>query len=107
MTIALRKPIALYYAADKLNGEAVSLCFTRDGVVTDAGTTYTGWDEINQWKTAVAAKGRFKCEPIVSREIDGGIAVTTRLTGPFEGSPTTARYFFILTGQKVSTLRIE
>jgi len=106
MTIALRKPIAQYYAADRLNGEAVAKCFTSTGVVQDDGTTYTGWNEINQWKTQASTKYRCKSEPIVSREIDGGIVVTTRLVGNFPGSPATARYYFTLDGQKVSALRI-
>jgi len=36
----LPEPIAAYFAADKLDGEAVARCFAKDAVVKDEGRTY-------------------------------------------------------------------
>jgi len=36
------EPIAAYFAADKLDRDAVGRCFTKDAVVKDEGRTYHG-----------------------------------------------------------------
>jgi hypothetical protein len=52
----LPEPIAAYFAADKLDGEAVARCFAKDAVVKDEGRTYTGLAAIKQWKAKASAK---------------------------------------------------
>ena len=39
MNINLPEPIAAYFAAEKLNGEAVARCFTNRAIVKDDGHT--------------------------------------------------------------------
>jgi len=50
MAIDLPKPIAKYFMADKEGGDAISICFSDNAVVTDEGQTYTGLDAINKLK---------------------------------------------------------
>jgi len=40
MNINLPQPIAAYFAADKLDGEAVARCFVNGAIVKDEGHTY-------------------------------------------------------------------
>ena len=42
--------IASYFAADKLDGEAVARCYTNDAVVKDEGRTCTGLEAIKRWR---------------------------------------------------------
>jgi hypothetical protein len=67
MTIQLPEPIAEYFAADKLDADAIARCFASGAVVKDEGHTYTGVAAIKQWKTATAAKYIYTCEPLVRR----------------------------------------
>ena len=39
-TFTLPDPIAAYFAADKLNADAVARCFMPQGVVVDEGRTH-------------------------------------------------------------------
>jgi len=41
MGLNLPEPIAAYFAADKLDGDAIARCFTKDAIVRDEGHTYT------------------------------------------------------------------
>ena len=70
MTIQLPEPITAYFAADRLDGDAVARCFTSDAVVKDEGRTYTGVAAIKQWKAETAAKYTYTCEPL-SRRAEG------------------------------------
>ena len=106
MALDLPKPIAAYFTADKAGGEGVSECFTENAVVKDERRTYSGRDEIKQWKTTATAKYQYRSEPIAFAEKDGKIVVTSRLTGNFPGSPVDVRYFFQLEGEKIASLEI-
>ncbi len=52
----LHDPTSAYFAADKLNPEAIASCFTPHAVVKDAGRTYSGLDAIRAWKAAASTK---------------------------------------------------
>ena len=106
MSIELSGPIAAYFAADKLDGEAIARCFTENGFVTDEGHTYHGRSAIQQWKANASAKYNYISEPFASEERDGKTIVTSRLTGNFPGSPVNLRYFFKLEGEKIAALEI-
>ena len=106
MTLDLPHPVAAYFAADKRDGEAIALCFTENGVVTDEGHTYRGRSAIQQWKADASAKYDYISEPFASEERDGKTIVTSRLTGNFPGSPVNLRFFFKLEGEKISALEI-
>jgi hypothetical protein len=106
MPIDLPAPIAAYFAADQGSGENVADCFTADAVVQDEGHTYRGTDEIRRWRTDVAAKFTYTCEPLAAKSQDNATVVTCRLVGNFPGSPVNLRFFFHLSGEKIAGLEV-
>jgi len=105
-SLNLPKPIAAYFIADEVDGEAVSQCFTANAVVKDEGHTHNGRAAIKAWKADAAAKYRYTCEPLACEEKDGKTVVTCHLVGNFPGSPVDLRFFFKLEGDKIVSLEI-
>jgi hypothetical protein len=106
MTIQLPEPIAAYFTADKLDGDAVARCFTSGAIVKDEGRTYTGVGAIRQWKTETAAKYPYTCEPLGAEQKDGMTIVTCHLEGNFPGGRADLRFFFSLERGKIANLEI-
>jgi len=106
MNINLPEPIAAYFAAEKLNGEAVARCFTNRAIVKDDGHTYTGLTAIKRWKADAAAKFQYAIEPLSSEQQNGTTVVMSRLTGNFPGSPVTLQFLFRLERGKIASLEI-
>jgi hypothetical protein len=102
----LPKPVAAYFTADEVSGEALSRCFTDDAVVKDEGHTYNGRAAIKGWKKEASAKYQYTCEPIACEKKDGKYVITCRLTGNFPGSPVDLRFFFELERDKIVSLEI-
>jgi hypothetical protein len=102
----LPEPITAYFAADRLDGEAVARCFAADAIVKDEGRIYGGLASIKQWKAAASAKYIYTSEPFALEQKDGVMVVTSRLTGNFPGSPTDLRFFFRLEHGKIASLEI-
>lgn len=108
MAIALPKPIAGYFEADKGRcAETIAACFTQAAVVTDEGHTYTGREAIRRWKSESSAKYTYTAEPLSIDDEDGRIVVASHLVGDFPGSPVDLRYVFRLDGAKISELEIK
>jgi len=106
MTFDLPEPIAAYFAADRLDSEAVAQCFTKDAVVKDEGRLHTGRASIRQWKAEASAKYQYTCEPFRSEQKGGVTEVTCHLTGNFPGSPIDLRFLFRLERGKIANLEI-
>jgi len=106
MTISLPEPIAAYFAADRLNAEAVARCFTKEAVVKDEGRTYVGLDAIKRWKAEVSAKYAYTCEPLRVEQQSGTSIVTCHLEGDFPGGTVDLRFFFRLERGKIASLEI-
>ncbi len=102
----LPEPIAAYFSADRLDGEAVALCFTRDAVVKDEGHTHVGLDAIKAWKTEASRKYTYTSEPTACVQEDGVTVVTSHLVGNFPGSPVDLRFFFRLERGKIASLEV-
>ena len=102
----LPEPIAAYFDADKLGGDAVARCFTNRAVVNDEGRTHSGPVAIKAWKTAASAKYSYVSEPIAVEQWAEQFIVTSRLTGNFPGSPVDLRYAFRLERGKIASLDI-
>src|SRR5262249_4480123 len=83
MTLELPGPVAAYFAADREDGDAVSLCFTEAAVVKDEGHTHRGRAAIKQWKADASARFQYTSEPLACVRKDGTVVVTSRLTGNF------------------------
>ena len=105
-SLDLPKPIAAYFIADEVDGEAVSQCFTANAVVKDEGHTHKGRAAIKAWKTDASAKYQYTCEPLACEEKDGKAVVTSHLVGNFPGSPVDLRFFFKLEGDKIASLEV-
>jgi len=106
MSVDLPKPIASYFAADRVDREAVAGCFAPDGTVKDEGRTYVGTAAIAQWKAEASAKYEYTSEPFAAEQQGAMTVVTSRLTGNFPGSPVNLRYFFRLVEDKIASLEI-
>ena len=105
-SLNLPKPIAAYFIADEVDGEAVSQCFTANAEVKDEGHTHKGRAAIKEWKADVTTKYKYTCEPLACEEKDGKTVVTSHLVGNFPGSPVDLRFFFKLEGDKIASLEI-
>jgi hypothetical protein len=106
MSIKLPDPIAAYFAADELDGEAVAHCFTKDAVVKDEGNVYAGIAAIKQWKDETTSKYTYTSEPFRCEERNGTTIVTSHLTGTFPGSPVDLRFLFQFERDRISSLEI-
>ena len=106
MTVQLPEPITAYFAADKLDGDAVARCFISGAIVRDEGRTYTGVAAIKRWKTETAAKYTYTCEPLCAEPKDGTTIVTCHLEGNFPGGRADLRFFFRLERGKIANLEI-
>ncbi|NIJ42468.1 hypothetical protein FHS78_002770 [Parvibaculum indicum] len=106
MSIALPQPIADYFAADKADGEAVALCFTEDGIVTDEARTHEGQTAIAEWKKEASGKYQYTVNPFSIEEKEGKTVVTSKVEGDFPGSPVDLRYSFTLNGNRIARLEI-
>lgn len=102
----LPKPVASFFAANNLDGDAVSGCFIDNAVVKDEGETHRGRAAIKQWKTEASKKYQYTSEPFACEQEDGKTVVTSKLTGNFPGSPVDLRFFFDLAGDKIAALEI-
>ena len=105
-SLTLPKPVAAYFIADEVDGEAVSQCFTANAVVKDEGHTHKGRAAIKEWKVDVSTKYKYTCEPSACEEKDGKTVVTCHLVGNFPGSPVDLRFLFTLAGDKIGSLEI-
>ena len=102
----LPEPIAAYFAADRLDAEALARCFTNSAVVKDEGRTHNGIAEIKQWKSETSKKYTYTCEPIRMEQKDGTTIVTCHLEGNFPGGKADLRFFFRLERGKIANLEI-
>lgn len=106
MPLSLPTPIAAYFTADRGEGEAVSQCFTVDGIVKDESHTHKGRDAIKSWKTAASTKYQYTVEPFAYEAKQGTMVVTAHVVGNFPGSPVDLRFHFKVEGDKIASLEI-
>lgn len=106
MPIILPKPIADYFAADRMDGAAAARSFAEHAVVVDERKTYAGRDAIRRWKTEASAKYSYVSEPFAVTHDGDRILVVSRVTGNFPGSPIDLRYSFVLEGDEIVRLEI-
>lgn len=104
--LKLPEPVAAYFAADRLDGEAVARCFTRDAFVKDEGHTYNGRDAIKVWKTETSRKYTYTCEPIHMEQKHDTTIVTCHLEGNFPGGKADLRFLFRMERGKIASLEV-
>src|SRR5258706_5694863 len=87
--------------------EALSRCFTEDGIVHDEGRDYRGRDSIRQWKQEVDTKYRYILQTVNAQTHGDEVTVRARLTGEFPGSPVELDHIFTLSNDKIASLEIR
>ena len=105
-TLNLPEPIAAYFAADKLNPEAVARCFTAQAVMTDFGHTYAGINAIKGLLAEASRKYSATTVPLTIEREDGSQLVRAKVSGNFPGSPTVLSYRFRLEGGLIASLEV-
>lgn len=105
-TLDLPAPIAAYFDADRLDGQAVARCFNDDGVVLDEGHTHRGPAQIADWKTATRARYDYTAVPHAVAQDGRAVVVTSNVSGTFPGSPVDLRYTFTLACGRIASLEI-
>src|ERR1700740_1919310 len=97
MALNVPEPVAAYLAAEeKKDADALSRCFTEDGIVHDEGRDYRGRKSIRQWKRGVDAKYQYVLQTVNAQTPGDKVNVRVRLTGEFPGSPVELHYIFKL-----------
>ena len=108
MTLAVPKPVVAYLAAEAAkDADAISHCFTKEGVVRDEGREYLGRDAIRQWKAAADAKYNYVLAPLGVRAEENKVTLRARLTGDFPGSPVELDHIFTLSKDGIASLEIR
>ncbi len=105
-TLHLPEPIAAYFAADKLNPEAIAHCFTAQAVVKDEGHIHNGIDAIKAWKAATSTAYTYTVDPFALDHKGNAHIVRSRVTGNFPGSPVDLQYVFRLERGLIASLEI-
>jgi len=106
MSIELPKPIAAYFAADRLDSETIARCFTENATVIDERRSHVGREAIARWKAQATTQYSYVSEPFAIERDGDRIIVTSRVTGNFPGSPVDLRYSFVLEGDQIARLEI-
>jgi hypothetical protein len=96
----------LLRAQEKYDTNSFSECFSNDATVFDEGKIYHGKKEIRQWNEMTNAKYKTKYEPLEISNTEGGIILTAKVSGTFDGSPATIKYHFETRNGKIASLRI-
>jgi ketosteroid isomerase-like protein len=108
MALDMPEAIAEYLAAEEeKDADALSRCFTEDGIVHDEGQDYHGRDSIRQWKQTADAKYRYVLRMVNVQTFGDLVTVRARLTGEFPGSPVELDHIFKLSGDKIASLEIR
>jgi hypothetical protein len=105
-TLNLPEPIAAYFAADKLNPDALASCFTAQATVKDEGRTHTGIGAIRAWKAAASTAYTYTVNPFALDQKGRSHVVKSRDTGNFPGSPVDLQYHFRLERGLIASLEI-
>lgn len=110
MPIKLPGPIESYFrcSAEEKPKEAAA-AFALDATILDKGEDLeiSGREAIRSWFVELAAKYKTNVELVSSAEEDGELAVTTLVSGNFDGSPAEFVYRFALRDGLIDRLVID
>jgi len=104
--IHLPLPIAVYFAADTSDADAVARCFSESAVVIDERREHRGRPAITRWRAKATAKYHYTSEPLAVDVSEPEVSVTVRVIGDFAGSPVELQYRFTLEGASIARLEI-
>ena len=107
MPLEIPEPIQRYLTAQNTHDIGAMLApFADDASVRDEGKEHRGRQAIREWMEETTRKYRVT---VVVKDValaDGKTIVTGNVAGTFPGSPVDLRYFFELSGAKISRLEI-
>ena len=108
MAFDIPEPIAAYLAAeDAKDADALSGCFSEDGVVHDEGHDHRGHDAIRDWKQAVDVQYKFVLR-VIGVEAEGDdVILRAFVTCDFPGSRVELNQIFKLSNNKIASLEIR
>jgi len=105
-SLALPAPVATYFATYAEHPDAAAACFSADGVVLDEARAHRGRAAIAAWLRDVAARYRYRSEPLTADARGAHLTVVSRVTGEFPGSPLMLRFGFTLADEAITKLEI-
>ena len=94
-------------ASNRHDMQAILSCFSDHAVVQDEAREYRGKKEIKNWIVATIEKYNFRFQPVSSKDDNGEIIVSIKISGSFTGSPVTPDYHFTITNGQISSLAIN
>jgi hypothetical protein len=107
MTLTLPLPIVAMLAAHNTHdASAFAACFTDDAVVRDEGRTHIGPAAIRDWFENVSRKYKMQFHVTDLTTQDGEPVLHGNVSGEFDGSPLSMRYFLGLEDGKIVALKI-
>lgn len=98
---------ALLNAQNVYDSNAYSELFTIIAIVHDEGRDHHGIAEIKKWNEATNKKYGVTLDPINFLKSDKQSILTVIVTGNFDGSPATLKYYFTFEDEKIKTLDIR
>jgi ketosteroid isomerase-like protein len=108
MALDVPEPVSAYLAAEEArDADALSRCFTDDGIVHDEGQDYRGREAIRKCKQEADTKYRYVLQPIKAHSHGDKVTVRARLTGQFPGSLIELDHIFTLSNDKIALLEIR
>ena len=89
--------VRYFEAQNRHDLDSMVAAFAPDAQVQDEGRDYSGLEAIRAWKADTSAKYAIEVTPLRStKQPDGALAVTARVSGNFPGSPADLTYRFAL-----------
>jgi len=82
-------------------------CFTPDATVIDEGKTHQGHEEIRAWADHSQASYSFTMVATKVEQKGEATEVTCMVSGDFDGSPIDLKFLFSLSGDKITSLKID
>lgn len=97
---------AMIAALNAHDADAFLACMADEGVVRDEGRTHIGLVAIRAWFETTTRKYTPQIEVTSLSTNDGEPVITGSVSGNFEGSPLTLRYFVGVEDGKIVALKI-
>jgi hypothetical protein len=107
MPLTLPPILAAMVAAHNAHDPAAfTACFSEDAVVRDEGMKHCGRPAIREWFEDVSRKYRAVLNVTSLSTMDGEPVLSGQVSGDFEGSPLSLRYFLALDEGRIVALKI-
>ena len=107
-TTTLPDSVERYFeATNRFDAESAAACFEPTATVFDEEKTHVGIDAIRDWVSHTGQLYQAQATVLGAQQNGEVLAVSTRVTGQFPGSPVELTFSFVLGAQKISRLSIQ